>query len=136
MNRAALSKRERDYLVTIFRLSEEFPVRVKDVADAFGVKEPTAYEYAMRLKRKNLLVLRRGVIKLTEKGEIMVGRILKAHRVLEIMFVMHGLDARKSCEECSKIDYLMDDESVDRLYEELGRPERCPHGEPVLVRSG
>lgn len=135
MDNTNLSKKERDYLILIYEISKEYPVRVKDLAEATKVSEATAYEYSLRLAEKGLIVMRRGAIKLTEKGEKIIANILKAHRVLETLFFINGIDPESSCKECSKIDYLLSDEVIEKLYSSLGKPQLCPHGKPIEVMN-
>ena len=135
MTYAKISKKERDYLVLIFELSKDFPVRVRDLAEVTNVSEPTAYEYSVRLAEKGLVLMKKGMVKLTEKGNELVADIIKAHRVLETLFYLNGISADESCQECSKIDYLLDQETIEKLYEKLGEPANCPHGRPVVVKS-
>ena len=133
MNYTKISKKERDYLVLIFEMTKEFPVRVRDLAEATNVSEPTAYEYSVRLSQKGLVAMKKGMLKLTQRGSEVVAEIIKAHRVLETLFFKNGVDAEESCAECSKIDYLLDGKTVEKLYTKLGKPQRCPHGRPVVV---
>ncbi|MDP8023377.1 MAG: metal-dependent transcriptional regulator [Nitrososphaeria archaeon] len=135
MTYTKISKKERDYLILIFELSRDFPVRVRDIAEATNVSEPTAYEYSVRLAEKGLVLMKKGIVKLTEKGNETVSSIIKAHRVLETLFYINGISADESCQECSKIDYLLDKETIDKLYRKLGEPANCPHGKPVVVES-
>ncbi len=135
MTYVKISKKERDYIVLIFEMSKEFPVRVRDLAEVTNVSEPTAYEYSVRLAEKGLILMKKGIVKLTEKGNELVASIIKAHRVLETLFYLNGVGAEESCHECSKIDYLLDSDTIEKLYKKLGEPVNCPHGRPVVINS-
>lgn len=128
-----LTKRERDYIVLLKELSGEFPVRVSDIAKATGVKEPTAYEALKNMERKGLVKIRKGVVILTELGTLAYYRIIKAHRVLELLFVRHGADPDEACKECANIDYILSESLIQKAYDSLGNPSLCPHGRPVEV---
>ncbi len=130
-----VSKKERDYLIYIFEHSKDFPVRLRDLAEFVHVSEPTAYEYSARLAEKGLILMKKGMIKLTEKGSELAVSIIKAHRVLEMLFYLNGLSIDESCQECSKIDYLLDSDAIEKLYKRLGEPKSCPHGRPIVVKS-
>lgn len=128
-----ITKKERDYLILIKELSGEFPPRVSDVARASGVKEPTAYEALKNMERKGLIKIRRGVVVLTELGSLTYYKIIKAHRVLELLFVKHGADPDEACRECSNIDYVVEPSLIEKVYASLGAPSFCPHGKPIEV---
>jgi Mn-dependent transcriptional regulator len=120
MSYAKISKKERDYLVLIFEMTKEFPVRVRDLAEATNVSEPTAYEYSLRLSQKGLVAMKKGMLKLTQRGSEVVAEIIKAHRVLETLFFKNGIDAEESCAECSKIDYLLDKKPLKSFTQSSG----------------
>ncbi len=128
-----ISKRERDYIVLLKELSSEFPVRISDLARASGVKEPTAYESIKRMEEKGLVKVRKGIVVLTDTGLLTYLKIIKAHRVLELLFVKHGADPDEACKECANIDYLISESMVQKAYNSLGSPSVCPHGRPIEV---
>jgi DtxR family Mn-dependent transcriptional regulator len=69
---------------------------------------------------------------LTEKGRIAAMRIVRRHRLVERLLTdVMGYDGAESHEKADGIDAGFDEEMVERLWEKLGRPERCPHGYPI-----
>lgn len=103
------------------------------IADQLNVSRASAGEMLKRLEGEGMVI--RGERKeaiLTERGRIAAMRIVRRHRVIERLLtdVMEYEDA-DSHEKADGIDVGFDEEMVDRLWEKLGRPERCPHGYPI-----
>ena len=44
-----------------------------------------------------------------------------------------GMESFES-QQIEKIDYLMDDVSIQKLFKSLGQPQTCPHGKPVISK--
>jgi len=75
---------------------------------------------------------RKGV-KLTEKGRKIAGRIVRNHRLIEVMMkkVLHTpIDHESVC----GIEHHMDKDFANALCTLLNHPDRCPHGD--LIPSG
>jgi DtxR family Mn-dependent transcriptional regulator len=69
---------------------------------------------------------------LTEKGRLAAMRIVRRHRMVERLLTdVMGYDGAESHLKADAIDHGFDEEMVERLWEKLGRPERCPHGYPI-----
>ena len=82
----ALTEREKEYLQFLrdFISANESSPQLKDVAQSFGVKLPSAHKVLDALQRKGYLIFRRGAesgyyIRLSEQG----GGIEKAIEILE-----------------------------------------------------
>ena len=96
-----------------------------------NIKAPTAHELVNRLISKGVIEKNNGVISLTEYGNKVYGDIITAHRTMEIIFTKSGVNSDEACSEIGKIDYLMDEKSIEKLLLNIGNPEKCPHGKPV-----
>ena len=133
-----------EYLMTIWLLAypggEYVPSRrgpqptaAARIADQLGVSRASAGEMLKRLEGEGMLI--RGERKeaiLTEKGRIAAMRIVRRHRMVERLLTdVMGYDGAESHEKADGIDDGFDEEMVERLWEKLGRPERCPHGYPL-----
>lgn len=109
------------------------PTAAARIADQLGVSRASAGEMLKRLEGEGMVV--RGERKeaiLTEKGRIAAMRIVRRHRLVERLLTdVMGYTGAESHEKADGIDAGFDEEMVERLWEKLGRPERCPHGYPI-----
>ncbi|MBI2683989.1 MAG: metal-dependent transcriptional regulator [Actinobacteria bacterium] len=131
-----------DYLETIYFLAfpvgeygpivRDAPVQSIRIAEMLSISRPSVSEMMKRLERDGFVA--RGERKeaiLTEKGLAAAERAVRRHRIVEC-FVTDYLgyspaDAHALTDELGGVS----DETVERLAERLGRPERCPHGWPT-----
>lgn len=122
-----------DYLTTIYRLEEIYGIaRTCDIARELRVKPGTVTKMISKLAVRGYVAWApyRGV-KLTERGRQIAERIIRRHRIAECFFSkMLGFDLVKSHVYAHMLEHLPD-EVFDRLYEVLGKPGKCPHGNPI-----
>ena len=127
-----ITRKERDCIVALYENSG-FPLRLFNIADILKIKAPTAYELVKRLESKNIINKTNGIISLTAYGISIYDEIIMAHRTLELILTKSGVNSDTACEQIERIDYLMDDASVQKLFKSLGQPQTCPHGKPIKV---
>jgi DtxR family Mn-dependent transcriptional regulator len=71
-------------------------------------------------------------IELTAKGRRMAEAIVRRHRIMERWLTDGlGLDWVTADEEAARLEHAVSDVVERRLYEVLGRPATCPHGNPI-----
>jgi Mn-dependent DtxR family transcriptional regulator len=128
----SITKKERDCLIAVGRhLEDQFPLRLSDLSRELGIKNPTALNLVKRLESKEMVLDDKGMIILTESGLDRYQEIQEIHRIIETLMVKHGVALNKACQISQFIDYLMDHPSVDTIFENLGKPSICPHGESI-----
>ncbi len=133
-NTVTLTRKERDCIVLIGeRGTSDFPLRLIEVANRMNVKPPTALNLIKRLVAKGMLKRDRGMLMLTSEGSAEYSRIIESHRVIETMMARYGISADEACRLSCNIDFIMDEDSVSRIFTELGRPKVCPHGKKIEV---
>jgi DtxR family Mn-dependent transcriptional regulator len=124
-----LTKKERDCLMTIGQdYNSEFPIRLIDLSEKLNIKSPTALNLINRLAEKKIVNHQKGMIILTEIGLSFYREISENHRILETLMVNFGMDIEKACILSENVDYLIDHKSIDKMFDKLGKPNRCPHG--------
>jgi DtxR family transcriptional regulator, Mn-dependent transcriptional regulator len=139
---ADLSAKMRDYLVEIYRLSERHPeqeyVSTSMLAELLMVTPPAVNRMVTRLRQQRLLehAPYQG-IKLTPDG-VREARIrLRAHRIVESFLVnVMGLGWHEVYAEAGRMAANLTDALMARMWEMAGKPEFCPHGEPIPAPDG
>jgi len=131
-----------DYLETIYFLA--FPIGeytplsgtlplASRVAEMLGVSRASAGEMLKRLEADGLI--ERGSRKealLTESGRARAEHVVRRHRIIERLLTdFMGYTGAEAHVHADELGDTFSDDMVERTYERLGRPERCPHGWPV-----
>ncbi len=131
-----------DYLETIYFLA--FPIGeytppsgtlplASRVAEMLGVSRASAGEMLKRLEGEGLI--ERGSRKealLTETGRERAEHVVRRHRIIERLLTdFMGYTAAEAHVHADELGDTFSDDMVERTFERLGRPERCPHGWPV-----
>ena len=122
------------YLEAIFYIwNEGEAVRSARLADWLGVSRPTVTVALRRMSRDGMVRLNaRKEIELTAKGRRMAESIVRRHRIMERWLTDGlGLDWVTADEEAARLEHAVSDVVEKRLYEVLGRPATCPHGNPI-----
>jgi DtxR family Mn-dependent transcriptional regulator len=112
---------------------KEAPVPAARVAEMLHVTPPTASEMLKRLEAEGLVERgpRKGPL-LTRKGRAEAERVVRHHRIIERFLTdFMGYSAAESHVHADDIGDAFSDDMVERLADQLGHPDRCPHGWPV-----
>src|SRR5436305_4990697 len=135
-----------DYLETIYflafpsgectPLSGTLPLASR-VAEMLGVSRASAGEMLKRLEADGLI--ERGSRKealLTESGRARAEHVVRRHRIIERLLTdFMGYTGAEAHVHADELGDTFSDDMVERTFERLGRPERCPHGWPVAPES-
>src|SRR6476661_4284235 len=131
-----------DYLETIYFLA--FPIGeytppsgnlplASRVAEMLGVSRASAGEMLKRLEGEGLI--ERGTRKealLTASGRVRAEHVVRRHRIIERLLTdFMGYTGAEAHVYADELGDTFTDDMVERMFERLDRPERCPHGWPV-----
>lgn len=122
------------YLEAIYYIDAEgLLVRPSDVADWLGVTHPSTSAAVRRMVDAGLISHGKASgVQLTKRGHELASQIVRRHRIAERWMVdVLGFDWLTADEEASRIEHGMSDAVADRLFESIGRPATCPHGNPI-----
>ena len=122
------------YLEAIYYMwSENEPLRSARLADWLGVSRPTVAVGLRRMTRDGLVRMNaRKEIELTTAGMSAAESIVRRHRIMERWLTDGlGLDWVTADAEAARLEHAVSDVVERRLYEVLGRPATCPHGNPI-----
>jgi len=127
---------ESDYLKFIYRKQVENGYRfgTKDFAGFFKVNPATATETLQKLAGKKLLKYKRYYgVEFTDKGTIVAQKLLRKHRLLEVMLVNFlKYDAEMACKEASRLDYHASQDLINCICRTYGHPETCPCNKTIF----
>ena len=132
------------YLRTVFELEEEgiVPLRAR-IAERLSQSGPTVSQTVARMERDGLLHLADDrQLALSETGRKLATRVKRKHRLAECLLVgVIGLPWEEVHIEACRWEHVMSASVERRIFELLGRPCRCPHGNLIpgldeLVSAG
>ncbi len=122
------------YLEAIYYMrAEQEPVRSARLADWLGVSRPTVTVALRRMTRDGMIRIDSGKdIQLTERGLTEASAIVRRHRIVERWLTdTLGLDWVQADAEAARLEHAVSADVEERLFEVLGRPQTCPHGNPI-----
>jgi len=126
------------YLEAIYYMwSEGEPTRSARLADWLGVSRPTVTVALRRMARDGMVRMNgRKEVELTAAGRRVAESIVRRHRIMERWLTdVLGLDWVAADEEAARLEHAVSEKVERRLYETLGRPRTCPHGNPIPGHS-
>jgi DtxR family Mn-dependent transcriptional regulator len=126
------------YLEAIYYMwAEKEPLRSARLADWLGVSRPTVAAALGRMTRDGLVRMnKRKEIELTARGMRAAEAIVRRHRIMERWLTDGlGFDWVTADAEAARLEHAVSDVVERRLYEVLGRPATCPHGNPIPGHS-
>ncbi len=119
------------YLRTVFELQEEgiVPLRAR-IAERLAQSGPTVSQTVARMERDGLLhVAGDRQLALSETGWTLATRVMRKHRLAECLLVsVIKLPWEEVHIEACRWEHVISESVERRLFELLGHPDRCPHG--------
>jgi len=134
-----LSSTVEDYLKALHRLggaSELVPFG--RIAASLKVTSGTVTTMMKHLGDSNLAqyIPRRGA-RLTESGRIAAMRVIRRHRLSEVLLVdILGMDLEEVHDEAELLEHALSERLTTRIDEFLGKPAYDPHGSPIPDADG
>jgi DtxR family Mn-dependent transcriptional regulator len=122
------------YLEAIYYMrAEGEAVTNARLAEWLGVSRPTVTAGLRRMVRDGLLRGDAGKeVVLAPDGDERAAAIVRRHRIMERWLTdTLGLDWVTADEEAARLEHSISEVVEKRLYEALGRPSSCPHGNPI-----
>jgi len=126
------------YLEALYYMwSEGEPPRSARLADWLGVTRPTVTVALRRMTRDGMVRMNnRKEIELTAAGRKAAESIVRRHRIMERWLTdVLGLDWVTADAEAARLEHAVSAVVEQRLYEAIGRPRTCPHGNPIPGHS-
>lgn len=128
-----------DYLEAIFHLESEGRVATtQEIAQHLNISSPSVSESIKKLADEKLLLYTpyKGV-KLSAKGKEIAADVVRRHRLSERFLVDKlGVKWEDAHQEAHKLEHGISKVVEKKMYEALGKPETCPHGNPMPREDG
>ena len=123
-----------EYVSGIYILARDYgKVSNSRLAAWTGVSGSAVTQALGRLKRLGLArQARYESIELTEQGRLLAVKVLRRHYLLEHLLVRF-LDYpwEKADDEAKRLQSEISDDLAEHLFQKLGSPQACPHGNPM-----
>lgn len=117
---------------------EDGRVSLRALATRLDVTPPAVSRMAQRLVRQGLL-RREGAcgLVLSDAGERIALRAIRKRRIFEVFLVEKlGYTWDQVYAVAAPSSNHLDDELVERMYAQVNKPARCPHGDPIPSHDG
>lgn len=120
-----------DYLSLIYVMERDGEQVVGSrLAELLGVKPPTVTATLKRMVRDNLITMDENGTHLTEQGWAASKVVMRRHMLMEWM-MQNTLPWSKLHSEAHHLEHAISAMAESALMEQLGRPQTCPHGNPL-----
>ena len=126
-----LSTTIENYLSLMYVLERDNePVLGVHLAQLLSVTPPTVTNTLKRMVRDGLITTGKNGTRLTKTGKSSARTVLRRHMLTEWMIV-RMLPWSKLHQEAHSLEHAISSEVETALFEELGHPQTCPHGNPL-----
>lgn len=132
---------EEDYLKNIYELTIEqgkTQIKSNELAESLGLTDQSTNDKIKKLMAKEYVVFKRYQgISLTKRGEREAIRLIRAHRLWEVFLFQHlKFEWSHLHAVAEELEHASNTELIEKLYEFLGKPKFCQHGNPIPNLSG
>jgi DtxR family Mn-dependent transcriptional regulator len=106
------------------------PVLGVRLAELLSVTPPTVTNTLKRMVRDGLITMDKNGTRLTRAGKQSARTVVRRHMLTEWMMA-RMLPWSKLHEEAHNLEHAISSQVEAALFEELGHPQTCPHGNPL-----
>src|ERR1051326_3248872 len=124
-----------NYLSLMYVLErDKEPVIGVRLAELLSVTPPTVTNTLKRMVRDGLITMDKNGTRLTKAGKQSARTVLRRHMLTEWMMA-RMLPWSKLHQEAHNLEHAISSEVESALFEEMGEPQTCPHGNPLPDRK-
>jgi len=128
-----------DYVKVIYAHTEWQPAKIttSEIAARLGLAASSVTEMVKKLVAQGLVMHEPyGAVELTAAGNELALRMIRRHRLIETWLVERfGYSWDEVHDEAEVLEHAVSDRFLEALDEELGYPERDPHGDPIPAQD-
>jgi len=129
-----------DYVKVIYSHTEwqPEPITTSVLAGRLGLAASSVTEMVKKLGAQGLVEhVPYGAVTLTPDGTALALRMLRRHRLIETWLVQQfGYSWDEVHDEAEVLEHALSDRLLEAIDEQLGRPVRDPHGDPIPSSAG
>jgi DtxR family Mn-dependent transcriptional regulator len=129
-----------DYVKVIYSHTEwqAQPVTTSVLAERLGLAASSVTEMVKKLVASGLVThVPYGAIELTDSGRSLALRMLRRHRLIETWLARaFGYSWDEVHDEAEVLEHAVSDRMLERIADQLGHPQRDPHGDPIPDSDG
>lgn len=128
-----LSENIEEYLEALWMLEEggASPAKISDIAQHLTIAPPSAVEMLERMNPMNLVKYESRVgVSLTKKGRAAARKIVRNHRLAELLLVRilkTKIDEKAVC----GLEHHISEKIANAVCISMNHPRKCPHGNPI-----
>jgi ABC-type Mn2+/Zn2+ transport system permease subunit/Mn-dependent DtxR family transcriptional regulator len=133
-----------DTLKQAMRLQEGGQLTFEQLSERLGFTKSTLQNHLNNLRGKGYFLISNNpafvgtdTLTLTESGQAIANKLIRAHRLWETYLVQEvGMTEDQIHEEAEKYEHLLTEEILYEVDRELGFPTKDPHGSPIPSSRG
>jgi ABC-type Mn2+/Zn2+ transport system permease subunit/Mn-dependent DtxR family transcriptional regulator len=126
-----------DTLKQAMRLQESGQLTIEQLGERLGFTKSTLQDHLTNLSGKGYFNMANNTLTLTESGQVIANKLIRAHRLWETYLVQEaGMTEDQIHEEAEKYEHLLTEEMLYEVDRELGFPTKDPHGSPIPSSRG
>ena len=128
---------ELDYKVLKLLQRKDEPLKISEIAEQLNLPHSTVGSSVKRLEEEGCVFYRRyNPVKLTPKGRDLAIEIIRHAQLMEVLLYRElDLTAAEAHEESEKLNLLFSCNTINKICQKYGHPDRCPCGEKILNAS-
>lgn len=128
-----MANNKEDYLLVTWEFMETIGrVSGMDIAKRLKISAPTASEYISKLESDGLLTRNGRDLNFTTKGMRKTVPMVREHRIVEVFaYKFLEIPWEDSHSSVMELEHLFHGTKGENLFKNIGKPETCPHGNPV-----
>ena len=121
------------YLETVYRLERSGNAIAARVAEQLGVSAPSVTQALRRLEAAGWLRVQADrSLHLTVRGARLAQQVQRRHCIVERWLAEGlGLSREAAHQEAQRLQHAVSTDIVDRIYDAIGRPTACYHGQTI-----
>ncbi|MDQ3194638.1 MAG: metal ABC transporter permease [Bacteroidota bacterium] len=102
------------------------------ISSELGIPQNKLDSIINRIVKMGLLNVSNGTYELTEKGNAEALRLVRSHRLWETYLTERNIVNKEDIhKDAEKYEHILSDDLLTEIDEELGHPDKDPHGSPI-----